>query len=100
MAINPYHIVEELNGTRCSIVEKKVSAERAGFLKAILEASGQDVMTTTAEDGSVTVGVTNVVFNAMYALYARSLRTPNGKLVIPSYWYQKQQTDQFYWDYK
>lgn len=100
MAINPYHIIEEINGTRCSIIEKKVSAERAAFIKTILESSDQEVMTNTAEDGSVTVGVTNVIFNLVHALYARSLRTPDNKLVTPAYWYQKQQTDQFYWDYK
>jgi len=100
MAINPYHIVEEINGIRCSIIEKKVSADRAAFIKTILESSGQEVVTKTEEDGSITVGVTNIVFNLIYALYARSLRTPNNKLVIPSFWYQKQQTDQFYWDYK
>jgi len=100
MAINPYHIIEEINGTRCSIIEKKVSAERAAFIKSILESSGQVVLTNTEEDGLVTVGVTSVIFNLVYALYARALKTSNNKLVTPAFWYQKQQTDKFYWNYK
>jgi hypothetical protein len=100
MAINPYHIIEEINGTRCSIVEKKVSAERAAFIKAILESSGQEVLTNTEADGTVTVGVTNIIFNPVHALYARSLVTPDKKVVTPAYWFQKQQTDEFYWGYK
>jgi hypothetical protein len=100
MAINPYHIVEEINGIRCSIIEKKVSAERAAFVKSILESSGQEVLTRTEEDASVTIGVTNIVFNAVHALYARTLKTADKKVVTPAQWYQKQQTDQFYWNYK
>lgn len=100
MAINPYHIVEEINGTRCSIVEKKVSVERAAFVKSILESSGQEVLTRTEEDGSITIGVTNITFNVVHALYARSLKTADKKVVSPAHWYQKEQTDQYYWNYK
>ena len=28
MAINPHHIVEEINGIRCSIIEKKATLEK------------------------------------------------------------------------
>jgi len=100
MAINPYHSIEEINGKRCSIVEKKVSAERAAFIRSILESSGQEVVSNTEEDGSVTVGVTNILFNPVHALYARSLRTSDKKVVTPAYWFQKQQEGQYYWDYK
>jgi len=100
MAINPHHSIEELNGKRCSVVEKKVSAERAAFIKSILESSGQEVEIKTEEDGSITVGVTNILFNPVHALYARTLRTSNNKLVTPVYWHQKQQDGLYYWDYK
>ena len=36
MAINQNHMSEELNGVKCAIVEKNVSAERASFLKQLL----------------------------------------------------------------
>ena len=100
MAINQHHIIEEINSKRCSVIEKKVSAERAAFIKSILESSGQEVVTNTEEDGSVTVGVTNILFNPIHALYARTLRTSDNKLVTPAYWHQKQQDGLYYWDYK
>ena len=37
MAINKNHEFEELNGVKCAIVEKNVSAERVAFLKQLLE---------------------------------------------------------------
>lgn len=100
MAINPYHSIEELDGKRCAIVEKKVSAERAAFIKSILESSGKEVAARTEEDGSVTVGVTDILFNPVHALYMRALRTADKKVVTPAHWYQKQQEGQYYWDYK
>jgi len=38
------HKVEEINGTRCSIVEKNVSPGRVEFLKKLLEHNGYIVM--------------------------------------------------------
>ena len=35
MAINQNHLSEELNGVKCAIVEKNVTAERANFLKQL-----------------------------------------------------------------
>ena len=40
MAINKNHEFEELDGVKCGIVEKNVSAERVQFLKKILEYNG------------------------------------------------------------
>ena len=37
MAINKNHEFEELDGIKCAIVEKNVSAERVSFLKQLLE---------------------------------------------------------------
>ena|SRR5208283_2608426 len=98
MAINPYHTVEEINGVRCSIIEKGISPERSAFLTNILESSGLSVEVST-NDGSCTIGVTDVTFNAVYALYNRSLKSMDGKLVTPAIWNQKAQTGEFYWGY-
>ncbi len=38
------HIIEDLNGIRCSIVEKNASAERVAFLKNVLECNGWTVV--------------------------------------------------------
>jgi hypothetical protein len=99
MAINPHHIIEELNGTRCSVVEKKVSADRAFYLTRILEANGYAVMSVTDETGLVTLGVTDILFNPVHALYSRSLKMVDGSLVTPAVWNDKYQEEGFYWNY-
>lgn len=99
MAINPYHTVEEINGVRCSVVEKKISEERALFLKKILEYNNLAVQTSKAEDGSVIIGVENLIFNPVHSVYNRTLRTPEGKVLTAAYWYQKPQKDEYYWNY-
>jgi hypothetical protein len=100
MAINTHYIIEEVNGTRCSVVEKKISPERASYIKSILESSNLEVVTATDENGSMTVGVTNVMFNFLTALYSRTLFTSDHKLVTPATWFQKEQTGMYYWDCK
>ena len=37
MAINKNHTDEEINGVKCAVVEKNITAERAAFLKDLLE---------------------------------------------------------------
>lgn len=100
MAINPHHIIEEINGVRCSVVEKKISEERADFLRKILEFNKLKVQVAKAEDGSCTLGVEDIIFNPVHAIYNKSLRTLEGKTLVPAYWYQKNQLDEYYWNYK
>ncbi len=100
MAINPHHTVEEINGIRCSVIEKKITTERAAYLKAILEFNKMEVVIQSDGDGVFTLGVTNVIFNPIHALYGRVLKNLDGKLVTPAIWYQKEQTGAFYFDYK
>ena len=77
MAINPYHVIEEINGIRCSVVEKNVSSERISFLRNILESSGLKVEINPTETG-YTIGVDDVTFNPIYALYSRVLKSMDG----------------------
>ena len=100
MAINPHHTVEEINGIRCSVIEKRITTERAAYLKAILEFNKMEVVIQSDGDGVFTLGVTNVIFNPIHALYGRVLKNIDGKLVTPAIWYQKEQTGPFYFDYK
>jgi hypothetical protein len=44
MPINQNHLFEELDGVKCSIVEKNASKERAEFLKNLLEYNGYSVI--------------------------------------------------------
>ncbi len=115
MAINQNHPFEELNGTRCAVVEKNVKPERVAFLKYILEGNGFTVVVVPSpppkaapapkvEEGAepavviapivpetFTVGVTDVTFNSTNAIYGRLLRSPDGHVVTMAYWQQKEE---------
>ena len=146
MAINQNHLFEELNGIKCSIVEKNAAPARVEFLRGILEyngftvivvaspppkavagagvasapaagaasapaagaasapASGAAGVATVPPAGpapadtagpapapeTFTVGVTDVMFNAVNAIFGRLLRTRDGHVVTLAYWQQKE----------
>jgi hypothetical protein len=94
MALNKgKHLVEEIDGTRCSVVEKAVSPERTEFLKKLLERNGYTVkIASEGETGTFKIGVTDLLFNPVIDVYKRRLKSLTGKKVTPSYWLQ--QTDQ------
>lgn len=107
MAINQNHLFEDLDGVKCSIVEKMVTPERVAFLKQLLEFNGYAVVVVkspppkgaTAPDPTApvvpsgpetfTVGVTDVRFNPTNAVFGRLLKTPDGHLVTRDFWQQK-----------
>jgi len=114
MAINQNHTSEELNGVKCAVVEKNVSKERAGFLKSLLEfnkytvevAASPAPKATPAKplaEGEIappppepapetfTVGVTDVMFNHINAIFGRILHTPDHHVVTDAYWHQREQ---------
>src|ERR1051325_7570320 len=107
MAINKNHEFDDLEGVKCAIVEKNASKERSDFLKQLLELNGYTVVTvpspppkaatTSTEEGAppavpltFTVGVTDVTFNPINAVYGRLLKTVNGHIVTAKYWQQKE----------
>lgn len=118
MAINKNHEFEELDAVKCGIVEKNVSAERADFLKRILEYNRYEVkvvaaappkkaaapaapaaenpenaVTPPAEPPAptlFTVGVTDYTFNPVNAIFGRMLKTPDGHIVTLAYWNQQE----------
>lgn len=111
MAINQNHQSEEINGVKCAIVEKNVSAVRASFLKVLLEFNKYTVEIATSPPPKVaapiplkenevapppvilpetfTVGVTDMMFNSINAIFGRLLQTPDGHIVTLAYWNQK-----------
>jgi hypothetical protein len=99
MAINPHHTIEEINGIRCSVVEKNITAERAEFLKTILEHNNFKVEIATTDDNKITIGITHIAINVLHALYARLLIKPDGSLLTPAYWYKQHDSAGFYWEY-
>lgn len=106
MALNKgKHIVEEIDGVRCSVVEKGVSPERMEFLKKLLEINKYTVkIATEGESGTFNVGVTDTLFNTVVDVYKRNLKSPSGKRVTPAYWLQKSvnetENEVNYWTYK
>ena len=110
MAINKNHEFEDLNGVKCAIVEKQVSEERAKFLDQLLTFNGYTVIVqpvavkpppaAPAGEGVAvpeepvvqlfTVGVTDVTFNPINAIFGRLLRTPGGQVVTLAYWKGKE----------
>ena len=98
MAINQHHTVDLVNGVRCSIIERNTSVERALYLRHILKANKYVVETGTNAEGLITIGVTDITFNIVHALYNQMLRNSNRKIVTPSLWYNQKQNDGFYWE--
>lgn len=120
MAINKNHEFEELDGIKCAIAEKNVSPERVDFLKSLLELNKYTVViaatptpktatstpvppvagTADAAEtanpeippppSSFTIGVTDVTFNPINAIFGRLLKTKSGHTVTLAYWQQKE----------
>jgi len=84
------HLVEEIDGVRCTVVEKGITAERAQFLQSILELNGYEVkIAPDANPETLKLGVTDILFNAVIDVYERRLKSPSGKRVTPAYWLQQ-----------
>jgi len=115
MPINQNHVSEELNGVKCAIVEKNTTPERASFLQQLLlfnkysvEIAPSPPPKTAAanpvKEGEETplppqllpetfsVGVTDMMFNPINAIFGRLLHTPDGHVVTLAYWNQKEKT--------
>ena len=95
MALNKgKHLVEEIDGVRCTVVEKGITTERAAFLKKILELNGYVVKTANEADAiSVKLGVTDILFNPIIDVYERRLKSPTGKKITPAYWLQESEKE-------
>lgn len=98
------HTIAEIEGVRCTVVESGLSAERARFLKTLLEFNRYDVKMEQekAKDGAALetfiLGVTDIIFNPAVALYQRKIFRPDGNYVTPAYWNQWPEQDTIpYW---
>ena len=112
MAINKNHEFEELDGVKCAIVEKNVSQERTDFLNDLLKLNKYNVVIVASPatkaapvppaatnniaepspppSAKFTVGVTDVTFNPINAVFGRLLKTKDGRVVTLAYWEQKE----------
>jgi hypothetical protein len=100
------HTVEEINGIRCTVVEKGIPSQRVAFLKDLLEYNKLEVVvaeeakTDETAPAQFTLGVTDMVFNPTIAVYEMSLKTRDGKSVTPAYWEQyTTELDDEYWNF-
>jgi hypothetical protein len=96
MAINnAKHIIAEINEVRCTVIETGASLERAAFLTDLLEFNNLEVkemQEPPKEAGDApkyTIGVTDIVFNPVFAIYEKRLKTREGAIVTPAYWRQE-----------
>jgi hypothetical protein len=93
MAINnAKHIIGEIDGVRCTIVETGATLERVAFLSDLLSFNIlevkelKEVPSTPEEEPKYTIGVTDLLFNPVFAIYERQLRNREGSFVTPGYW--------------
>jgi hypothetical protein len=105
MAINnAKHIIGEIDGIRCTIVETGAALERSAFLIDLLSFNNlevkeiQEVSEVPDEELKYTIGVTDLIFNPVFAIYERQLKTREGAFVTPGYWKQECiECDPRYW---
>ncbi len=105
MAINnAKHIIGEIEGVRCTIIESGISIDRAAFLRELLEFNNFDVKELKEEPSLpgaeciYTIGVTDIVFNPVFSIYECLLKTIDGSYVTPGYWNQEcTECDNRYW---
>ncbi len=98
------HIIAEIEGTRCTVVETGAALERAEFLKQLLVFNGYEVKLEKekAKDGTeldtFIVGLTDILFNPMIVVYEKKLIRKDGFTVTPAYWNQIPEHDTLpYW---
>lgn len=124
MALNPNHAFEELEGVKCSIVEKNCTPERVKFLKELLEFNKFTVVIVKspppkaaapkpvpegatppppppAPPETFIIGVTDVTFNPVSAIFNRELITPSGQYADLKFWKQEAEApakQKWYWE--
>jgi len=98
------HEVEEIQGVRCTIVERGITSGRAEFLTKLLTHNGYKVLKAKDEEtGRLIFGVTDLLFNPVIDVYERRLRSFSGKRVTPAFWRQwsdhESMDEVYYWDF-
>ena len=105
MAINnAKHIISEIDGVRCTVIESGATLERVAFLRDLLEFNNLEVREieipseTPGGESTYTIGVTDLLFNPVFAIYERQLKTREGSHITPGYWKQEcTECDPRYW---
>ncbi|MCU0377003.1 MAG: hypothetical protein MUC78_01985 [Bacteroidales bacterium] len=100
------HQTGEIDGIRCTIIETGTSRHRMEFLRDLLSFNRLEVKIKEeapaegTDEVLYTIGVTDIVFNPVYAIYERTLLKQDGMVVTPAYWRQLEgDTSVQYWTY-
>jgi hypothetical protein len=101
---NAKHIIGEIDGIRCTIVESGAALERIAFLTDLLSFNNlevkdmKEIPEAPGGEEKYTIGVTDVMFNPVFAVYERQLKTREGGFVAPGYWKEECiECDPRYW---
>jgi hypothetical protein len=101
---NAKHIIGEIDGIRCTIIETGANLERAAFLSDLLRFNNfetkelKESQENAAAEDRYTIGVTDLAFNPVFAIYERQLKNREGTFVTPGYWKQECiECDPRYW---
>ena len=101
---NAKHIIGEIDGVRCTIIETGATLERIAFLNDLLTFNKlevkemKEIPELPESEMKYTIGVTNLIFNPVFAVYERQLKTREGGFVTPGYWKQECiECDPRYW---
>jgi hypothetical protein len=100
---NAKHIIGEIDGIRCTIVESGITLDRVAFLSDLLSFNNYEIKelkeaSEPGEEEKFTLGVTDLLFNPVFAVYERQLRIREGGFVTPGYWKQEcTECDPRYW---
>jgi hypothetical protein len=101
---NAKHIIGEIDGVRCTIIETGTTLERIAFLSDLLSFNNLEVKEmkvvseVQGEEIKYTIGVTDLIFNPVFAVYERQLKTREGTFVTPGYWKEECiECDPRYW---
>lgn len=92
MPLKGKHLIAEIEGIRCTVVETGLNESRVIFLKDLLIHNNFEVKTEAekTKEGTLTgtfiLGVTDLEFNPVVRLYQKKLFRHDGKVVTPSYW--------------
>ena len=88
------HTEKDINEVRCKVLEKGVSKERTVFLKDLLEYNGftiqieEEKRKSDEDPQTYIIGVTDITFNPVLAVYKFLLKTKDGRNVSPAFYNQ------------
>jgi hypothetical protein len=98
------HSVEDIENVRCTVVESGISLQRAEFLKEILEFNKyevkieKEIKKDESDPDTYKLGVTDIVFMPVIAVYERKLIFKDGKTISPAFWNQEEaEIKPYYW---